>query len=58
MWEPQGVCTTALVRIAAATVRVGSAYQARSGLRRMAQREMAAIEQNRGYGYAPTKRAL
>lgn len=34
MWEPQGVCTTALVRIAAVTARVGSTHQARSGLRR------------------------
>ena len=32
-WEPQGVCTTALARIAAATAMAGNTRQTRSGLR-------------------------
>ena len=32
-WEPKGVCTTALARIAAATAMAGNARQTRSGLR-------------------------
>ena len=32
-WEPQGVCTTALARIAAATATAGNTRQTRSGLR-------------------------
>ena len=47
--------TTALARIAAATVRVGNTYQARSGPRYGAERD-GGIQQNRGYDYQPTGR--
>jgi len=46
------VTTTALARIAAATVRVGNTYQARSGLRLCAERD-GGMKQNRGYGHQP-----
>lgn len=49
-WEPYGVWTTPLARIAAATVRPGNTRQARSGL--CNRREIDdGQQQNRGYGY-------
>jgi len=49
-WEPYGVWTTPLARIAAATVRPGNTRQARSGLCNCREIDDGQ-QQNRGYGY-------